>query len=74
MRDKKIKIDPDFYAVGVNPRSKEERYKALKSKFTQNMDLGVMLRETKMAKLVHFVRSREPEVDELLMKVRKEIR
>jgi hypothetical protein len=74
LRDKKIKIDPDFYAVGVNPRSKEERYKALKSKFAQNMDLGVMLRETKMAKLVHFVRSGEPEVDELLMKVRKEIR
>jgi hypothetical protein len=74
LRDAKIKIDPDFYSVGVNPRNKEERMTAIYAKFTQNMDLGAVLRDTKLAKLVHFVRSREPEVDELLMKVRKEIR
>lgn len=74
LRDRKIKIDPDFYAVGVNPRNKEERSRALHAKFSQNLDLGAMLRETKMAKLVHFIRSREPEVDDLLMKVRKELR
>ena len=74
LRDRKVKFDPDFYAVGVNPRSKEERVKALTAKFKQNLDLGAVLRDTKMAKLVHFVRSREPEVDDLLMKVRKEVR
>jgi hypothetical protein len=74
IRDRKVKIDPDFYAVGVNPRSKEERVKALTAKFKQNLDLGAVLRDTKMAKLVHFIRSREPEVDDLLMKVRKEVR
>lgn len=74
LRDRKIKIDPDFYAVGVNPRSKEERLKALTAKFKQNLDLGAVLRDTKMTKLVHFIRSREPEVDDLLMKVRKEVR
>jgi predicted NAD-dependent protein-ADP-ribosyltransferase YbiA (DUF1768 family) len=74
LRDRKVKIDPDFYAVGVNPRSKDERLKALTAKFKQNLDLGAVLRDTKMAKLVHFIRSREPEVDDLLMKVRKEVR
>ena len=73
LRESKIKIDPDFYSVGVNPRHQEERRKALHAKFTQNMDLGKILHETKMAKLLHFIRGHEPEVDEMMMKIRKEL-
>ena len=73
LRDKKIVIDPDFYEIGVNPRHREERASALEAKFTQNLDLQQVLRETKRAKLTHFARGREPETDMLLMKIREEI-
>jgi hypothetical protein len=74
LRDKTIKVDSDFFEVGVNPRYIEERRKALIAKFTQNLDMRSMLLETKMAKLLHFIRGKEPEIDEVLMKVRKELR
>jgi hypothetical protein len=74
LRESKIKIDPDFFEVGVNSRHQEERRKALHAKFTQNMDLGKMLRETKMAKLLHFIRGHEPETDDMIMKIRKEMK
>jgi predicted NAD-dependent protein-ADP-ribosyltransferase YbiA (DUF1768 family) len=74
LREKTIKTDPDFFEVGINQRSQEERHNALTSKFNQNLDLKSMLLETKTAKLVHFVRGKEAETDELLMKVRKELR
>jgi hypothetical protein len=73
LRDRKIKIDADYDDNLVNPRKNEERRIALHAKFTQNQDLLQVLKETKMAKLVHFIRSQEPESDILLMKVRKDI-
>jgi hypothetical protein len=74
LREKHIKIDPDFFEIGKGSRSKLERETALRAKFTQNLDLQQALLETKMAKLVHFVRGSEPEVDETLMKLRLELR
>jgi len=72
LREKHIKVDPDFYDVGPNSRDKTERLTALIAKFTQNLDLKRILLETKRAKLVHFVRGREPDVDMELMKLRRD--
>jgi predicted NAD-dependent protein-ADP-ribosyltransferase YbiA (DUF1768 family) len=72
-RDRKIKVDADFYEMGANPRHKEERRIALHAKFTQNLDLANVLKETKNAKLIHFVRRQPPEIDEQLMRLRKDI-
>jgi hypothetical protein len=73
LRDvKKIKPDADFYELGQNQRSVEERKRALDAKFTQNLDLRQVLGETKRAKLVHFIRGFPAETDELLMKLRRE--
>jgi len=73
LRDvKKIKPDADFYELGQNQRSVEERKHALDAKFTQNLDLRQILGETKRAKLVHFIRGFPAVTDELLMKLRRE--
>ena len=69
LRPATIKIDPDFYGS----RNNEEREKALYAKFSQNQDLKEKLLLTKNAKLTHFIPKDEPEVDRLLMKVRKAI-
>ena len=74
LRDKSIRIDSDFFEIGINTRSEEERKSAITAKFTQNLDLKNMLLETKNSKLIHFVRGREPETDNLLMNLRKELR
>jgi predicted NAD-dependent protein-ADP-ribosyltransferase YbiA (DUF1768 family) len=73
LRDRKVTADPDFFEIKVEPRYLQERRVALYSKFTQNLDLKRILLETKRAKLVHFVRSREPEMDIQLMQLRKEL-
>lgn len=73
LREPSIVVDPDYYEVGVNPRHEEERYTALTAKFTQNLDLRDALVATKNAKLIHFNRGKEPNVDLLIMRVRKEI-
>jgi len=73
LREKKIVIDSDFYEVGVHPRHREERFNAIDAKFKQNLDLQQILKETKRAKLTHFIRGREPEVDIQLMKIRREL-
>jgi predicted NAD-dependent protein-ADP-ribosyltransferase YbiA (DUF1768 family) len=65
-----VKIDADFFEVGVNPRYIEERKRALVAKFSQNMDLKKILMETKNAKLMQFQRGDTPKIDDLLMKVR----
>ena len=49
------------------------RKEALMSKFTQNADLGTLLRNTRNAKLVHFSRRTPAKVDILLMEVRKKV-
>jgi len=68
-RPANIKIDPDFFGG----RHREERSLALRAKFTQNMDLGVLLRETKKSVLMQFRRGEEPYVDFPLMRVRDEL-
>ena len=73
LRESKIKMDPDFYEMGVNPRNQMERKKALTAKFSQNLDLKDALLNTQQAKLVHFIRGKEPEPDIMLMKLRKEL-
>jgi hypothetical protein len=73
LRNKTIKTDPDYYEVGVNPRYLQERNSALNAKFSQNLDLKQVLLETHKAKLIHFSRGKEPETDELLMKLRKHL-
>lgn len=72
-RERHITIDPDYYEFGSNPRHEVERFDALTAKFCQNPDLKNMLKQTHNAKLVHFIRGREPEADILLMKLRKDI-
>ena len=69
LRQSSIKIDPDFYSG----RNTEEREKALYAKFSQNQDLKEILLLTKNAKLMRFIPKDEPDVDHLLMKVRKTI-
>jgi predicted NAD-dependent protein-ADP-ribosyltransferase YbiA (DUF1768 family) len=73
LREKHITIDPDFYEATENPRNKMERTVALIAKFNQNLDLKQILLETKHAKLLHFIRGKEPEVDMALMKLRREL-
>ena len=73
LRNESIKIDPDFYEIGIEPRYELERKIALEAKFTQNLDLLQTLMSTKNGKLVNFRRGKEPVVDELLMKLRKEL-
>lgn len=73
LRNENIKIDPDFYEIGVEPRHELERKIALEAKFTQNLDLLQTLMSTKNAKLVIFRRGKDPVTDESLMKLRKEL-
>jgi predicted NAD-dependent protein-ADP-ribosyltransferase YbiA (DUF1768 family) len=68
-----IVVDEDFYEVKQNPRHEEERLKALMAKFSQNMDLKKVLMETKNAKLMRFKPGNPAEVDELLIKVRRQL-
>jgi len=44
------------------------------AKFEQNDVLKKMLIKTKKAKLLHFVRGSEPEIDKILMEVRHNIK
>jgi predicted NAD-dependent protein-ADP-ribosyltransferase YbiA (DUF1768 family) len=69
LRPSQIKIDADFYGG----RDVVERKNAIKAKFQQNEDLKRTLIKTKDAKLLHFVRGQEPEIDKILMEVRKGI-
>ena len=49
------------------------RKETLMSKFSQNADLGTLLRNTRKAKLIHFSRRTPAKVDVLLMEVRKKV-
>lgn len=73
LRESNITIDPDFFEVGLDPRYKLERERAIEAKFTQNKDLKQILMETQKAKLVSFRRGKDPLVDEQLMKLRKNL-
>ena len=69
LRPDTVKIDPDFY----DKRANEERMKALRAKFTQNVDLKKVLLATKDAELKHFERGNPLQNDGLLMAVREYI-
>ena len=68
-RPSNIKIDPDFFGG----RHRDERALALRAKYSQNMDLGVLLRETQKSVLMQFRRGEEPYVDFPLMRIRDEL-
>ena len=70
IRDKKIKIDPDFFTGKQREKMKE----AQMAKFKQNEDLLNVLLATNDAKLQHYVRGKQPEVFTELMEVRKELK
>ena len=69
IRDKKIKIDDDFFSG----RDKKEMEDAIFAKFSQNEDLKKVLLATKRAKLTHFVRGNPPVVFNELMRVRQRL-
>ena len=73
LRSSEITTDPDFFEVGLEPRYKLERERALDAKFTQNNDLKQALMETQHAKLIQFRRGKEPVIDEPLMKLRNKL-
>lgn len=73
LRESNITTDPDFFEVGLEPRHKLERERAIEAKFTQNKDLKQVLMETRNAKLISFRRGKEPLLDEQLMKLRKNL-
>ena len=66
-----ITPDPDFFTVKENPIYETQRMKALEAKFNQNLDMKQVLLETKDAKLTHFERGKEAQVDMLLMRIRR---
>ena len=69
LRPSNITIDPEFYPE----RNLKEREFAVQTKFAQNEDLKQLLKATKTAKLIHFVRGSEPTVDMTLMKIRNQL-
>lgn len=73
LRDKNIKVDPDFFEIKEEPRFKQTRKIALHAKFTQRDELRAVLIATKKAKLVHYLHRKPAETDYLLMELRKEI-
>ena len=70
LRPVEVSIDSDFYGK----RQKKELYAAQYAKFTQNEDLKTLLLATGDAKLSHFVKGSEPEVQDELMLIRDKIR
>lgn len=72
LRDKKkIKMDPDFFDSG---RNVTERANAVMAKFEESAELKKILLNTKKAKLLHFRRGSEPDIDTVLMDVRSKMK
>ena len=69
LRPADIRIDPDFYGS----RQKDEREKALYSKFSQNEELKHILLFTKNAVLRKYIPKRKAETDHSLMTVRQRL-
>ena len=67
IRPSEVVIDADFF----DGRHEEAMEEAMRAKFTQNIDLGTMLKATKKAKLQHFSRGNPPVVFDNLMRVRE---
>jgi predicted NAD-dependent protein-ADP-ribosyltransferase YbiA (DUF1768 family) len=69
IRPKEVKIDAEFYGK----RKDVEKNNALEAKFTQNLDLNKLLRETKNAKLLQYKTGVEPILREDLILIRDKI-
>jgi len=70
LRPVNVTMDSDYN----EKRKKKDIFNAQYAKFTQNEDLKTLLMETGDAKLVHYVKGKEPELAEELMLVRDKLR
>lgn len=70
LRPTQVSIDPTFYGK----RKEKELFDAICAKFTQLEDLKQVLMATKNAKLMHYLKGKEPELAEQLIMVRDKIR
>jgi len=70
LRPIEVSIDPTFYGK----RKEKELFDAICAKFTQIEDLKQVLMATKNAKLVHYLKGKEPELAEQLIMVRDKVR
>lgn len=70
IRPKEVEIDPEFYGT----KYEKDEYDALFAKFSQNKELNKLLRSTKSAKLMEYVRGKPPVVFNNLMLVRDKLR
>jgi predicted NAD-dependent protein-ADP-ribosyltransferase YbiA (DUF1768 family) len=70
LRPTEVSIDPTFYGK----RKEKELFDAICAKFTQVEELKQVLMATKNAKLMHYLKGKEPELAEPLIMVRDKIR
>jgi len=70
LRPAEVSIDPTFYGK----RKEKELFEAICAKFTQIEDLKKVLLETRNAKLMHYLKGKEPELAEQLINVRDKLR
>jgi len=70
LRPTEVSIDPTFYGK----RKEKELFDSICAKFTQIEELKHVLMETKNAKLMHYLKGKEPELAEQLVMVRDKIR
>ena len=72
LKDKMIRPAQIKFDLEYETRLNDDRIRSLDAKFSQNLDLKKLLMETKDAKLMHFLRSNPPEMDDELMRLRKQ--
>jgi predicted NAD-dependent protein-ADP-ribosyltransferase YbiA (DUF1768 family) len=70
LRPAEVSIDPTFYGK----RKEKELFDAICAKFNQIEELKRVLLETKNAKLMHYLKGKEPELAEQLIMVRDKLR
>jgi len=70
IRPVEVSIDPTFYGK----RKEKELFDALCAKFNQIDEMKQVLLETKNAKLMHYLKGKEPELAEQLIIVRDKLR
>ena len=69
IRPKEVTIDPTFYGK----RKEMELFDALCAKFNQIEEMGNVLIATKNAKLMHYLKGKEPEMADQLMIIREKM-
>jgi predicted NAD-dependent protein-ADP-ribosyltransferase YbiA (DUF1768 family) len=70
LRPAEVSIDPTFYGK----RKEKELFDAICAKFTQIDKMKNVLMGTRNAKLLHYVKAKEPELAENLLQIRDKIR